>query len=366
MKSTKMAGLQRIKFLTVIILLILLFQVSTGSSSEFSIKTNTVIKKPIHISSYQVENQTYSIVVSQPFIADFVQNIVGNLFTVTSVVKGTQDPHSYTPSISDTLVISKANIFIYYGVADIDGWVTGIIPSLPTSVHVVQLVNLSEDGLYDPYIGKGELNPHLWMWPDFVNSTLVQRIYYALVEYDPVDQQTFTTNLAHYRVELAGLITRVQGNATLLQGTEVVEYHAAYFYLLREMNVTRLGAVEQIEDQEPSAVHFTNISTVLKDAVASGKKVTIVQSMNIPADTSWQIARDTGANISYVAALIGNYQSVNLTSYIQMIDYDLVALTHPVPAPASTIQGFDISTLILPSIFILSIVFIRRRKNYNN
>ena len=129
MKSTKMAGLQRIKFLTVIILLILLFQVSTGSSSEFSIKTNTVIKKPIHISSYQVENQTYSIVVSQHFIEDFVQNIVGNLFTVTSVVKGTQDPHSYTPSISDTLEKSKSNIFIYYGVADIYGWVTGIIPS---------------------------------------------------------------------------------------------------------------------------------------------------------------------------------------------------------------------------------------------
>lgn len=363
MKSTEITGMRKIKILTVIILSILLIQISTESSAVLSNK-NTPVEKPIHSTSYQVENKTYSIVVSQPFIEDFVQNIVGNLYTVTSVVKGTQDPHSYTPTISDTLTISKANIFIYYGVADIDGWVTGIIPTLPASVHVIKLVNLSQDGLYDPYIGKGELNPHLWMWPAFVNSTLVQRIYNALVEYDPSNQQTFTTNLAHYRVELRGLIERVQGNATLLKGTEVVEYHAAYFYLLREMNVTRLGAVEQIEDQEPSAVHFTNISTVLKEAVASGRQVTIVQSMNIPADTSWQIARDTGANISYVAALIGNYQSVNFTSYIQMIDYDLVALTHPVPPPASTVPGFDISTLILPSIFILSIDLIRRRKNY--
>ncbi len=349
------------KVVTFAIIIILLFQVNSISSSlnvHFTDST-PITNKPI-ASKIAVENTTYSIVVSQPFIQDFVQNIVGNLFRVTSVVKGSQDPHSYTPTISDTLVISSSNIFMYYGVADIDGWVSGIISSIPKSVHIVKLVNLSQDGLYDPYIGSGELNPHLWMWPSFVNSTLIQRIYDSLVKFDPTHVSQYKNNLETYRMKLDSLIQRVQGNATVLKGIKVVEYHAAFFYLLRELNITRLGAIEQIEDQQPSAVHFANISNTIKQAVESGNTVLIVQSMNIPPDTSWQIARDTGAKISYVAALLGSYSKVNFTSYIQMIDYDLVALTHPEAPPSASVPSFTIISTI--SLVLLGIAIIISRK----
>ena len=344
-----MTNVKNIYHTICLLVLILALQVLSTSNSV-SLVPITTSTPQVNSLSATIVNSTYSIVVTQPFIQDFVQNIVGNLFNVVSIVKGTQDPHSYTPTISDTLVVSKANIFIYFGVADIDGWATGIISSIPSSVHVVKLVNLSRDGLYDPYIGSGELNPHLWMWPSFVNSTLIQRIYNALVQYDPVHTQTYTNNLAAYRIQLKGLMERVQANATVLKTYKFVEYHAAYFYLLHEMNLTRLGAVEQIEDQDPSAVHFANISTIIKDAVDSGKEVILVQSLNIPPDTSWQIARDTGAKVSYVAALLGNYESINFTNYIQMIDYDLYALAHPQNPPAAT-PGFNVFDVLLPFVF---------------
>ena len=355
-----MNNLKKNLIFTIFIAFILLFQLNTFSNS---VNTQTELTKTSStaLSKIAVENTTYNIVVSQPFIADFVQNIVGNLFTVKSVVKGTQDPHSYTPTISDTLVISSADIFMYYGVADIDGWVAGIISSIPSSVHIVKLVNLSQDGLYDPYIGSGELNPHLWMWPSFVNSTLTQRIYDALVKFDPVHQTDYKINLQNYRLKLNELIKRVKGNGTLLVNTKVVEYHAAYFYLLKEMNVTRIGAIEQIEDQQPSAAHFANISDTIKKVVDGGTPVTIVQSLNIPPETSWQIARDTGAKIAYVAALLGNYKDVSFTSYIQMIDYDLVALTHPESPPAASLPGFSITSLF-PLFMIVSIVIINKKK----
>ena len=363
-------NLKKIFVTTFIILIVLSLQVL--SVCTLTINSNlmnenhniTLDNSSISSQSSSTSNSTYSIVVTQPFIADFVKNIVGDQFSVTSIIKGTEDPHSYTPTLSDTLVVSSANIFIYFGVADIDGWASGIISSIPNSVHVVKLVNLSQDGLYDPYIGSGELNPHLWMWPSFVNSTLLQRIYDAVVQFDPVHTAIYEKNLQSYRLKLDALIERIKGNATLFKNVKVVEYHAAYFYLLREMNVTRLGAIEQIEDQQPSAVHFANISSVIKKEVDHGNTVIIVQSLNIPPDTTYQVARDTGAKISYVAALIGNYKTVSLTNYIQMIDYDLVALTHPVSAPSSPVPGFEFPILISSFILISPVVIILRKKKW--
>ncbi len=348
--------------ITFVLSTILLFQVISGTTLFNITNTNhTTQNLSIQRTNYLFENKSFLIITSQPFLADFTQNIVGKLFKVQSTVKGTEDPHSYTPTISDSLVISSANIFIYYGVADIDGWVTGIIPTLPSTVHTVKLINLSKDGLYDPYIGSGEQNPHLWMWPFFVNNTLVERIYSALVRFDPVHINIYQQNLYNYRKQLGELIQRVNGTAALLKGVETVEYHAAYFYLLHEMNVTRIGAIEQIENQLPSAVHFSNITTLMKNEIDKGKTVIIVQSMNIPPDTTWQVSRDTGAKISYVAALIGNYQTVNFTSYIEMIDYDLYALTHPTSAPNAATPGFELPTVLLTSIFILMFIIYKKK-----
>ena len=359
-----MVILKKIYITTFLILIVLSLQVISLSISTNN--NNSIIKdQNMNLDSFSTNNKSSStsnsIVVTQPFIADFVKNIVGDQFSVSSIIKGTEDPHSYTPTLSDTLAVSSANIFMYFGIADIDGWASGIISAIPSSVRVVKLVNLSQDGLYDPYIGSGELNPHLWMWPSFVNSTLLQRIYEAVVQFDPVHSAIYEKNLQVYRLKLDALIGRIQGNATLLKDVKVVEYHAAYFYLLREMNVTRLGAIEQIEDQQPSAVHFANISSVIKKEVDHGNTVVIVQSLNIPPDTTYQVARDTGAQISYVAALIGNYKTVNLTNYIQMIDYDLVALTHPVSAPNSPLPGFELP-IVVPSLILISSVLIILRK----
>ena len=310
----------------------------------------------------EVQNNTFSIVASQSFIGDFVKNIVGNLFSVTSVVKGTEDPHSFSPKPSDVALIQSANIFFVYGVSDIDGWTDTIIPALQGNTHVVKLVNLQHDGKYDPYIGSGELNPHLWMSPKFVNSTIVQRIYDTLIQIDPSHTQIYSNNLIQYRQKLGALIDRVNGNATIFKNLDTVEYHAAYAYLLWDLNVTRLGAIEKIENQEPPALHIANITNVIKDEINQGKDVVLVQSLNLANDITWQVARDTGAKVAYLVALMGSYPTQNFTSYIQMIDYDLVALANPVTAPASTIPGFSFEQVFL-ALGIVGVIAVIFKKN---
>lgn len=349
------------KYVTTLVFVIVILLSQANMVNAFPVKSQHVSLQSFNNQTGdQVLNKTFSIVASQSFIGDFVKNIVGNLFSVTSVVKGTEDPHSFTPKPSDVDLIQSANIFFVYGVADIDGWTNTVIPALQGTTQVVSLVNLQQDGKFDPYIGTGELNPHLWMSPQFVNSTIVQRIYDALVKIDPTHTDIYSNNLIQYRQKLGALIDRVNANATIFKNLETVEYHAAFAYLLWDLNVTRLGAIEKIENQEPPALHIANITTVVKDQIASGKTVVLVQSLNLANDITWQVARDTGAKVSYLVALMGDYPTRNFTSYIQMIDYDLIALANPVSAPAPAIPGFT----ILPVLFSISVIaMILKRKS---
>ena len=156
-------------------------------------------------------------------------------------------------------------------------------------------------------------------------------------------------------------IDRVNGNATTLGGMKVVEYHAAFFYLLRDLNLTRLGAIEKIENQEPPALHIANITKIIKTNIEAGNNLIIIQSLNLPNEIVWQVARDTGTKISYLVALMGNYQNVNFTSYIQMIDYDLVAIQNPTSPPSSIVPGFNSFSLLFP-LTIISFLEIFKKK----
>ena len=195
------------------------------------------------------------------------------------------------------------------------------------------------------------------MSPRFVNTTIVQRIYDALVKIDPTNAGIYSNNLAQYRQKLGALIDRVNGNATIFKNLDVVEYHAAFAYLLWDLNVTRLGAIEKIENQEPPALHIANI---IKSEIDAGKEVVLVQSLNLANDITWQVAHDTGSKVSYLVALMGSYPNQNFTSYIQMIDYDLIALANPTSAPASAIAGFTLFQVILA---VSSLIILLKKRN---
>ena len=300
-----------------------------------------------------VENTTYKIITTESFLADLVRGITGNLFQVTPIVTGTEDPHSFTPKASDVILVNSANVFVIFGITDVDGWAQTIIDSKPSTLQVITLADLTQDGVIDPLVGSGggELNPHIWMDPFWVNNTLLARLYNGLIHIDPSHQSLYATNLASYRAQFAGLIQRLNANATVLNnaGIQVVEYHSAFFYLLRCMNLTRLATIETVENQEPSVSHIQDVTKIVEQTIHNNHTVILIQNMNLANTTTWQLARDTGAKISYLTALTGNYGWINFVSYIQMIDYDLAALSHPVSAPP-VVPGFQVISMIIFSI----------------
>ena len=357
------------KFLIIIAVMMAVVQYPVQNSlitQTFALNTSPPSSIGIQNSNLQIiENTTYKIITTESFLADFVKNIVGNLFQVTPIVTGTEDPHSFTPKASDITLINSASLFVIFGIVDVDGWAQTIIDSKPSTLKVITVANLTQDASIDPLIGSGGggLNPHIWMDPMWINSTLLTRLYNGLLQVDPSHQSFYAANLASYRIQLAGLIQRVNANATILNnaGIQVIEYHPAFFYLLRYMNLTRLATVETVEDQEPSAKHILDVMKIINRVTSNNHTVILIQNMNLANTTTWQISQDTGIKISYLAALTGNYGWVNFVSYIQMIDYDLVSLTHPVSAPPA-VSGFQVVSVIILFVPITMIVLDLRKK----
>ena len=59
------------------------------------------------VHSIKVNNQQSNdlkVVVSLSMIGDWVQNIAGDLFTITDIVSGLENPHTYDPSPSEVAV----------------------------------------------------------------------------------------------------------------------------------------------------------------------------------------------------------------------------------------------------------------------
>jgi ABC-type Zn uptake system ZnuABC Zn-binding protein ZnuA len=316
----------------------------SGISNSYSIKTDNSAESL----------DSLNIVTTISVIEDLARQISGSLNEISSLVSGQEDPHTFTPKPSDIEKVSSADLFIIIGISDFDGaWSQTILDEDP-SIPVLSLIDLTTDGEYDPLIN--DINPHLWMSAKFVNSTILERIFSKLVEIDPTHQAQYTTNLNTYRSQLSGVFDNIATNLSSLNGMKVIEHHPAFKYLLDDLNVTRIGVIEDKEGSEPSASHIEDLINAINDEDGN---VVLIQSPQLENDTLFQLARDTGAKISYLTPLLGVY---GIDSYIKMINFNIDSLKNPIDVPDSgSVPGFNVQ-VIIPLLFSIATITILRRK----
>ena len=106
----------------------------------------------------------------------------------------------------------------------------------------------------------------------------------------------------------------------------MVVHHPSLKYLLDDLGVIRVGAIEQTEGGEPSPQHIQSIIDLMKDQEV---KLLINQPQLDESDVL-QIARDTGAKIANLTPLLGvEVEGEVIDSYIKMIDFNMIQLANP-------------------------------------
>ncbi len=286
--------------------------------------------------NHQISNvqaaEPLSVVASISIVADLASQIGEGLFTVNSIVSGSENPHLYEPTPSEIEAVANADLFVRLNLEDLEPWVDAVLLANP-EVPVLNLVNPSMER-YDPLIDA--VNPHVWMDPSIV-KTMIDKIYDEIVVLDPINNATYTTNKDAYKIELDNLLDLINTTKTDFEGMKVVVHHPAFMYLFDLLGIERLGVIEQTEGEEPSPEHIADIIETINSENVS----LLINQPQLDERQISEIARDTGLLIADLTPLLGVQDVEGLViaqgrvidNYITMIKYNLEALKNP-HAPA--------------------------------
>ncbi|MFX1539125.1 MAG: metal ABC transporter substrate-binding protein [Promethearchaeota archaeon] len=295
-----------------------------------------------------------NVVTTISIIADWAQQVSGDLAEVTSIVTGLENPHTYEPTSSEIQAVASADLFIRMGIPGLEPWVESTIDStgLPDS-KTLALVNFTAQEYMksDPILDNTK-NPHVWMSP--VNAKdMVTKIYNKLAEIDSANDATYLQNANNYKNELDSLLGRINSAKSTLQGTKVVVHHPAFVYLFDLLGIERLAAIEEHEGEEPSAEHIAEIIQLMKDENCQ----LLVNQPQLEEDKIIEIARETGAKIADLTPLLGTFEfesgTESITTYIDMIDFNIDIIKNPHDPPSAATPGFTILVflVVIPILF---------------
>jgi ABC-type Zn uptake system ZnuABC Zn-binding protein ZnuA len=308
-----------------------------------------------------------NIVASISIVADFATQIGEGLFTVESIVSGTENPHIYEPTPSEIEAVASADLFVMLGLDDLEPWVEAVLLANP-SVPVLTLVNPSMMR-YDPLIEAD--NPHVWMDPNVVKE-MVEKIYDEVILIDSPNTATYQANKNTYLSELDDLVDLINSTKIDFKDLKVVVHHPSLMYLLDLLNVTRIAAIEEHEGEEPSPEH---IAEIIEDIETYNVSI-IINQPQLEEEEVVEIARDTGIQIADLTPLLGvpdidglvQAQGRIIDNYIKMMEYNLEALKNPHDPP----KIGDVATFwamvsiggagILGTLITVAIVRFRKRK----
>ena len=287
-----------------------------------------------HSQISQENSNSLNIVTSISIIGDWVSNIGKELVTVENIVSGNENPHIYEPTPLEIEKVAGSDLFIRFGLDGLEPWVQAVIEANPT----INVLDLVDDSMieFDPIINAD--NPHVWMDPNKV-KTMAVKIYNRMINLDPLNNETYLSNLLTYQAGLDLLLLRIVEKKNILNGTKVVEHHPAFMYLFNLLGLVRVGAIEQREGSEPTPAHILEIMNKIDKENVS----VIVNQPQLNDEMVNQIARETQIKIANLSPNLGVY---GINDYISLIDFDLMALQNPFDPPPISLE---ITTWVLVS-----------------
>ena len=242
--------------------------------------------------------------VSYPYIASLTKAVGGANVDVTTLAKGSWDPHFVVPRPSLIRKVAQADLLIINGAQLEIGWMPPLIRQshnarvqpgkkgfldLSQSVELINIpVSVSRAG--------GDIhpsdNPHFSTDP-YVMPALAANIARKLTQIDPEHAQTYADNLKAFSQQWDLNLAKWQNEMTPLKGEKVVQYHELYNYFLKRFSLVSIGNIEPLPGINPSSRHTMEL---IKQMQTDNVKI-ILQDVYHNPKTAKFIAEKTGAKV---------------------------------------------------------------------
>ncbi|MHB1447956.1 MAG: metal ABC transporter substrate-binding protein [Bellilinea sp.] len=241
------------------------------------------------------------VVATTSIVADVVQQIGGDAFTVSTLLLPNAEPHNFQPSPRDMAMVENASIIFANG-AGLEEFLQPLIENAGAKARVIEVsdgiqlleapVEESNDG--EPHTG----DPHTWVDPNNV-MVWVENIRAALVELDPANAAIYQANAARYTASLQELDSWVAEQVALIPAANrtLVTDHLVYGYFAARYGFEQIGAIIPgfSTSSSPSAQDLAQIEEAIRGrhvrAIFVSDAVTPTLAQRVSDDTGVQLVR---------------------------------------------------------------------------
>jgi len=274
-----------------------------------------------------------NVVVTIPVLKDLTEQVGGRHVRVTSLLRGYENEHTYSPKPSDLIAVRKARLLFEVGIG-LEVWVAKLVKNAGTSSLMVITTSKGIALVRDRHghggepsnpEGRDQGNPHVWMDP--ANAvTMMRHITESLIRVDPEHAQDYRQNQADYlnRLDLvrAELSERVRG----LSDKRFIAHHPAWPYFARRFGFRIAGTIQSQSASEPSALHIQS----LIDLIKKEKIRVVVSEVQLSQKLPELLAKEAGARVVVLTTLPGGLPRTE--TYLDMLRYNVLQLANALEA----------------------------------
>jgi len=273
-----------------------------------------------------------NVVATLPDFGSIAEHIGGDKVKVTSIARGTEDPHFVDARPSFIRLLNQADVLIEGGAELEIGWLPPLVNSARNSKilgdapgHVILSRGLPllevPAGLVDRSMGDVHPlgNPHYWLDP--VNARpMAARLAEAFSQLDAKNASYYADNLSKFNATLDKKLPEWTKQLEPFKGTKVVTYHKSFDYLLMRFGFELTGTLEPKPGIEPSPTH---ISALIPRMKAEGVKLILIEGFR-PRRTPERVAKETGAKVVVLPESTGGAPQAK--DYFSLFDYNVSQL----------------------------------------
>jgi zinc/manganese transport system substrate-binding protein len=273
-----------------------------------------------------------NVVTTTTDLAAIARAVGGPAVEVTSLTRGTRNPHFAEAKPSMIRKVHDADLLLLIG-ADLEiGWMPAVLPAarnpdiMPGTNGFLDLSTVVP--LLDVPSGKvtramGDVhargNPHYWLDPER-GRTIARAVSARLALLDPTNRDGYQDRLKSFETTLDAKIPEWRGAMATLSGRPVIAYHTSFRYLSHAFGFTIVDQVEPLPGIAPTASHLASLVARIK---SDGIGVLLVEPY-YETQSSAYLAQETGIAAVITPPSVGALPGVE--TYFDLFDGIVAAL----------------------------------------
>jgi zinc/manganese transport system substrate-binding protein len=275
-----------------------------------------------------------NVVATLPDFASIAESIGGAKVKVTSIARGSEDPHFVDARPSFIRLLNQADVLIEGGAELEIGWLPPLVNNARNSKilgdapgHVVlsrglQLIDVPnapvDRSQGDVHPGG---NPHYWLDPAN-GKPMAARLAEVFTQLDSANASYYAENLKKFNATIDEKLAAWTKQLEPFKGAKVVTYHKSFDYLLKRFGFELVGTIEPKPGLEPSPTH---ISALVPRIKSEGVRLILIETFR-SRRTPERVANEAGAKVVVIPASVGGAPQAR--DYFSLFDYDVAQIAN--------------------------------------